>query len=88
MTVSLPRAVQDASTVVIEPLNSIVVILECIALPSVCAPVADVCRVAVVNNSDKPIEMLAAFPVAFVNTVSPALKSFQATDTAPCLPHE
>ena len=88
MTVRLPRAVQDAFTVVIEPLNSTVVILGCAALPAVCAPVADVCRVAVVNNSDKPIEMLAGFPVASVNTVRPASKSSQDTATAPRLPHE
>ena len=59
VTVRLPRAVQDASTVVIDPLNSTVVILGCAALPAVCAPVAEFCRVAVVNSSDKPIEMLA-----------------------------
>ena len=58
VTVRLPRAVQSASTVVIEPLNSTVVIFGCAALPAVCVPVVDVCRVAVVNNSDKPIEML------------------------------
>ena len=52
VTVRLPLAVKDASTVVIEPLNSTVVILGCAALPAVCAPVADVFRVAVVNNSD------------------------------------
>ena len=88
MTIRLPRPVQDASTVVIEPLNSTVVILGCAALPAVFAPVADVCRVAVVNNSDKPIEMLAGFLVASVNTVRPASKSSQATVTAPLQPHE
>ena len=70
--VRLPRALQDASTVVIELRNSTVVILGCPALPAVCAPVADVCRVAVVNNYDKPIEMLAGFPVASVNAVRPS----------------
>ena len=88
VTVRLPRAVKDASTVVIEPLNSTVVIFECSALPAVCAPVADICCIAVVNNSDKPIEMLAGFPVASVNTVRPASKSFQASATAPRLPYE
>ena len=88
VTVRLPRAVQDAWTVVIEPLNSTVVIFGCSALPAVCAPVADVCRVAVVNNSDKPIAMLAGFFVASINTVRSASKSSQATATAPRLPHE
>ena len=63
-------------------------IFGCAALPAVCDPVADVCRVAVVNNFDKPIEMLASFPVAFVNTLLPASKSSQATVTARRLPHE
>ena len=88
VTARLPRALQNASTVLIEPLNSTVVILWCAALPAVSAPVADVCRVAVVNNSDKPIEMLAGFIVASVNTVRPASKSSQATATAPRLVHE
>ena len=63
-------------------------ILGCAALPAVCSPVANVCRVAVVNNSDKPIEILAGVFVASVNTVGPASKSSQATATAPRLPHE
>ena len=88
MTVRLPRAVQDASTVVIEPLNSTVVIFGGSTLPAVCDSVADVCRVAVVNNSNKPIEMLACFPVASVNTVRSASKSSQASATAPRLPNE
>ena len=88
VTVRLPRAVQDASTVVIELLNSTVVIFGCSALPAVCAPIADVCSIAVVNNSDKPIEMLAGFPVAFVNTVRHASKSSQAYATATRLPYE
>ena len=88
VTVRLPHAVQDASTVVIEPLTSIVVILGCAALPAVCSLVVVVCRVPVVNNFDKPIEMLTGFPVASVNTVRPASKSSQATATPPRLPHE
>ena len=69
VTVRLPRAVQDASSVGIEPLNSTVMILGCVDLLAVCSPVADVCLVAVVNNSDKLIKMVAGFPVATVNTV-------------------
>ena len=88
VTARLPRAVQNASTIEIEPLNLTVVILGCAAPPAVCAPVADVCRGAVVNNSDKSIEMLAVFPVASVNTVRPASESSQATVTAPSLPHK
>ena len=88
VTVRLPRAVQDALTVGFEPLNSTVVILGCAALPAVCTPVADVFRVSVVNNSDKPIEMFAGFPVAFVNTVRPASKSSQSTATATRIPLE
>ena len=88
VTLRLPRAVQDASTVVIEPLNSTFVILVCAALPAVSALVADVCRVAVGNNFVKPIKMLSGFLVASVNTVRPASKSSQATATAPRLPQE
>ena len=76
------------STVVIEPLNSTVVILGCAALPIVCAPIADVFRVAVVNNSEKPIKILAGLPVAFVNSVRPISKSFQAFATDSRLSHE
>ena len=86
MTVRLLRAVQDASTVLIEPLNSTVVILNCAALPAVCPQIAAVCRVAVVNNSDKPIEIIAGFSVASVNSVRLVLKSSQAAAAAPaCL---
>ena len=87
VTLCLPREVQDASTVVIEPVNSTVVIFGCAALPAVCAPIADVCRVAVVNNSDRPIEILAGFPVAFVIPVRPVSKSFHPAATASRLPH-
>ena len=88
VTVRLPRAVQDASTFVIEPLNLTVVIFGCAAVLAVCSPVADDCRVAVVNKSDKPIEMLAGYPVASVNTVRAASESFQASASPPRLPHE
>ena len=88
VTVRLPRAMQDASTVVIEPLNSTVVILECAAQPTVCAPIAYVCRVSVVNNSDKPIDFCAGFSIASVNPVRPVSKSSQAAATASRLPHE
>ena len=83
--VRLPHAMQDPSTVVIEPLNSTVVILGRAALPAVCALISDVSRVAVVNNSDKPIEILAGFPVMFVIIVCPVSKSSQVAVTAPCL---
>ena len=71
VTKRLPRAVQDAFTVVINPLNLTVVIFGCAALPAVCTLIADVCCVAVVNNSDKPIEILAGYPVASVYIVRP-----------------
>ena len=86
VTVRLPCAVQNASTVVIEPLNSTVVILGCAALPAVCAPIGDVCRVAV-NNSDKPIDICAGFPIAYIDPVRPVSKSSQAAVTASGLPH-
>ena len=79
---------QDASTVVIEPLNLTVVILGCAGLPEVCTSVLNVSRVPVVNNSYKPIKMLTGFPFVSVNTKRPASKLSQATATAPRLPHE
>ena len=88
VTVRLPRAVHNASTVVIEPLNSTVVILGSAALHAVCAPIADVCRDAVVNNSDKPIKIFVGFPVASVNPVRFVLKSLKAAATAYRLLHE
>ena len=88
MTVRLPSAVQDASTVVIEPLNSTVVILCCAVLFTVFAPIADVCRVVVVNNCDKLIDICAGFPIASVNPVRSVSKSSQATATVSRLPHE
>ena len=63
-------------------------ILGCAALPAVCAPIADVCRVAVVNNSEKSFDILAGFLVACVNLVRLTSKSSQAAATAPRLPHE
>ena len=88
VTLRLPRAVQNASTVVIEPLNSTVVILGCAAMPAVCALIADVCRVAVVNKSDKPINICAEFFIASVNPVCPVSKSSKSAATASRLPHE
>ena len=46
------------------------------------------CRVAVVDHSEKPIDILAGFPVAFVNSVRLVSKSFQAAATAFRLSHE
>ena len=88
MIVRLPRAVKDAPTVVIEPLNSTVVIVGCASLPVICAPIADICRDALVNNFDKSIEILACFPVASVIFVRPVSKSSQAAATVFRLPHE
>ena len=88
VTVRLPRTVQNVSTVVIEAVDSTVVILGCAALPSVCAPIADVCRVAVLNNSEKPIEIFVGLLVASVNPVRPVSKSSQAAATAPRLPYK
>ena len=79
---------QDALIAVIEPLYSTVVILGWAALPAFCCPIADVCRVAVVNNSDKPIDICAGFFIAIVNPVRPVLKSSESAATAPRLPHE
>ena len=88
VTVRLPRAVQDASTVVIKPLNSTFVIFGCVTRSAVCSQVFDVCRVAVLNMFNNPIEILAVFPVASVNTVRPASKSSHTAATAPRLPHK
>ena len=57
-------------------------------MPAVCDPIADVCRVAVVNNFDKPIDICAKFHIASVNPVCPFSKSSQSTATAFRLPHE
>ena len=74
MTVRLPCEMQDASTVVIEPLHSSLVILGSAALFAICVPIADVCRVAVMYNSDMQIKILAGFHAVSVNSVCPVSK--------------
>ena len=63
-------------------------ILGFAAFPAVCAPTAGSCRMAVVNPTDEPIEMLANFPIASVSPVQPAVIPTRTAVTAPHLSHE
>ena len=72
----------------VEPLNSTTLILGCAAQPAHCAPNAGSCRIAVVNCSDEPIEMLANFSIASVSPVQPAAIPARTAVTAPPLSHE
>ena len=58
---------------------------ELAALPAVCALIANVCRIAVVNTSNKSMEIRAGFPVASVNSVPLVSKSSQDAATATSL---
>ena len=86
--VKLPRSHQQLSTVAIEPLNSTILILGCAACPAVCEPNTGTCRIAVVNPTDEPIELLAGFPIASVAAVQLATTHARTAVTTPRLSHE
>ena len=67
--VRVHRLLQNAATVVVDPLGSAVIKFECATLPAVCAPIDGICRVAVVNPSDKPIQLGADTLIAAINSV-------------------
>ena len=64
--VRVPSAVQDASTIAVEPLYSSTVNFSCVALPAVCTPIDGKCKIAIVNPSSKPIEIGVDSPIAAV----------------------
>ena len=86
--VALPMSARDASSVVIEPLNSSAVNVGCAALPAVCAPIDGFCRVAVVNPSPRPVEILSGFPIASAKPVIQSMKDSRVAALAPRLPRD
>ena len=86
--VKLPCSHQQLSTVAIEPLNSTILILGCAACPAVCEPNTCTCRIAVVNPTDEPIELLAGFLIASVAAVRLATIHARTAVTNPRLSHE
>ena len=88
VSVQLPRTQQEHSTVAVELLNLTMLILGCAALPAVCAPTTGPCRIAVVNSTDEPIEMLANFLIASVSPVQPAEIPARTVVIAPRLSHK
>ena len=86
--VALPKSARDASSVVIEPLNSSAVNVGCAALPAVCAPLDGFCRIAVVNPSPRPIEVLSGFPIASAKPVIQSQKDSRVAALAPRLPRD
>ena len=86
--VALPKSARDASSVVIEPLNSSAVNVGCAALPAVCAPLDGCCRIAVVNPSPRPIEVLSGFPIASAKVVIPSQRDSRVAALTPRLPRD
>ena len=66
--VALHKSARDASSVVIEPLNSSAVNDGCAALPAVCAPLHGFCRVVVVVRPSSDRSPLR-FPIATAKAV-------------------
>ena len=83
--VALPKSARDASSVVLEPLNSSAINVGCAALPAVCTPLDGFCRVAVVNPSPRPIEVLSGFPIASAKPVIQSRKDPRVAALAPRL---
>ena len=79
---------QKAATVVVDPLGSAVIRFECATLPALCAPIDGICRVAVVNPSDKPIQLGADTPIAEINSVEQTSNGTQMAATAPRLSYQ
>ena len=83
--VALPKSAREASSVVIEPMNSSAVNVGCAALPAVCAPLDGFCRIAVVNPSPRPIEVLSGFPIASAKPVVQTQKDSRVATLVPRL---
>ena len=79
---------QNTATVVVDPLGSPVIKFGCTTLPAVCALIDGICRVAVVNPSDKPIQLDADTPIAAINSVDQNSNGTQIAATAPRLPFQ
>ena len=86
--VALPKSARDATSVVLDPLNSSAVNVGCAALPSVCAPLDGFCRVAVVNPSPRSIDIPSGFPIASAKPVIQSPKSPRIAALNPRLPRD
>ena len=86
--VPVPRSLQKAATVVVDPLSSAVNKFECATLAAVCAPIDGICRVAVVNPFDKPIQLGADTPIAAINSVEQTTNGNKIIATAPRLSYK
>ena len=69
VSIRMLRSAQEASTVVIEFLNLSAINFGIAPLPAVCAPIDGTCRIAIVNPTNRPIEILAGCPIASVKSV-------------------
>ena len=83
--VRVPSAVQEASTIAVEPLYSSTVNISCAALPSVCTPIYGKCKIAIENSLRKPIEIGVDSPIAAVKAVTLKSSCASAAATAPQL---
>ena len=68
--VRVSKSTNEASTVVIEPLESSTANIGCAAMPAVCAQLKGETRIAIVNPSLKLIELLADYPIASAKPVT------------------
>ena len=75
----MPRALLYVPNVAVEPLASLLEDKGCAVLPSVLAPTDSVCYVAVVNPSNRRVEIPADVPVAAVAPVAMAHNSSSTT---------
>ena len=86
--VRAPRASVDATAVALEPLMDLADDNRYCSIPAVCAPVHDVCCVAVVNPSNSEVVIPAGAPVSEVIPISATLADVSSAAVTPQLSHE
>ena len=83
--VRVPRALCKEPNVALEPLDSLLEVLDCAALPSVHAPADSVVYMSVTNPSNRRVEIPTGLPLAVITPVAPACNSMSTAVFSPQL---
>ena len=75
--IRVSRSLQTAATVVVDPLRTAVIKFGCATLPAVCVAIDGISLVAVVNPSNKPIQLGVDTLIAEINLVEHTLNVTQ-----------
>ena len=79
---------QESTTVAVDSLGAAILELGCAMLPAVCNPTDSVCRVAVVNPSNKLVELRADTLIGATNSVIQTPNSIRTAATISRLSRE